>query len=121
MATPGSDGAEAAGGVGQAGVIAAQEGALRRGAQAVHDTKEGIDLQVKQVRGEIEQLRGFWSGAAAGSFAGLMSRWDAETRKLNMVLVTLEDALAGTERDQAASEESHQQTISGLGSLMSGA
>lgn len=121
MATPGSEGVEAAVGAAQAGVIAAQEGALRRGAQAVHETKAGIDQQVKQVRGEIEQLRGFWSGAAASSFAGLMTRWDEETRKLNEVLVTLEDALSGTERDQAASEESHQQTISSLGSLMSGA
>jgi hypothetical protein len=34
------------------------------------------------------------------------------------VLVTLEDALRGTERDQAASEESHQQTISGLSSIL---
>ena len=32
--------------------------------------------------------------------------------------MTLEDALAGTERDQAATEEAHQQTISGLGSMM---
>jgi hypothetical protein len=34
------------------------------------------------------------------------------------VLVTLEDSLRGTERDQAASEESHQQTIGNLGSLL---
>lgn len=104
-----------------ADVISAEEGALRRGAQAVHETKSGIDQQVKKVRGEIEQLRGYWSGAAATSFASLMTRWDDQARQLNEVLVTLEDALSGTERDQAASEESHQQTISGLGSMMSGA
>lgn len=121
MATETGGIADAVAGAAEAGVIAAQEGALRRGAQAVHETKAGIDQQVKQVRGEIEQLRGFWSGAAAASFATLMARWDEEARKLNEVLVTLEDALAGTERDQAATEESHQQTISGLGSLMSGA
>ncbi|MFT4258274.1 WXG100 family type VII secretion target [Microbacterium sp.] len=101
-----------------ADVISAEEGALRRGAQAVRETKSGIDQQAKKVRGEIEQLRGYWTGAAAGAFTTLMNRWDEQTRQLNEVLVTLEEALAGTERDQAATEESHQQTIAGLGSMM---
>ncbi|KQO96864.1 MULTISPECIES: WXG100 family type VII secretion target [unclassified Leifsonia] len=98
--------------------ISAEEGALRKGAQAVRETKTGVDQQVKKVRGEIDQLRGYWTGAAAGSFTTLMTRWDEQTRKLNEVLVTLEAALAGTEKDQAATEDSHQQTISGLGSMM---
>ncbi|MFE1646754.1 WXG100 family type VII secretion target [Microbacterium sp. P01] len=101
-----------------ADLISAEEGALKRGAQAVNSAKAGIDQQVKFVRGEIEQVRGFWTGAAAISYTQLMARWDDETRKLNEVLVTLEDALSGTERDQAATEDSHQQTISGLGSMM---
>jgi WXG100 family type VII secretion target len=99
-------------------VISAEEGALRRGAQAVHEAKAGIDTQVKNVRSEIEQLRGFWTGAAAASFTGLMARWEEQATKLNNVLVTLESALSDTEKDQAASEEQHQQAISGLGSLM---
>ncbi len=103
-----------------AGVISAEEGALRRGAQAVNETKAGIDQQVKNVRGEIEQLRGYWQGSAAVSFTTLMNSWDEQARKLNNVLVTLEDALSGTERDAAATEEEHQSTISGLGSMMSG-
>jgi len=102
-------------------VISAEEGALRKGAQAVNTAKAGIDTQVKNVRGEIEQVRGFWSGAAAVSFTGLLNTWDEQTRKLNETLVTLEAALAGTEKDQAATEEEHQSTISGLGSMMSGA
>lgn len=100
--------------------IAAEEGALRDGAIAVNTAKGNIDRQIANVRGEIEQLRGFWTGAAANSFTQLLGRWDQESRKLNDVLVTLEDALKGTERDQAAAEEQHQQTISGLGSMMSG-
>lgn len=98
--------------------ISAEEGALKRGAQAVNTAKAGIDTQVKKVRGEIEQVSGFWTGAASGAYTQLMQRWNQETTKLNDVLITLEEALAGTERDQAASEESHQQTISGLSSMM---
>ncbi|MDA4895851.1 MULTISPECIES: WXG100 family type VII secretion target [Microbacterium] len=102
-------------------VISAEEGALRKGAQAVNTAKAGIDQQVKKVRGEIEQVRGYWTGGASDSFQGLMNQWDQKTRQLNEVLVTLEEALAGTERDQAATEEQHRSTISGLGSMMSGA
>jgi WXG100 family type VII secretion target len=101
-----------------ADLISAQEGALRRGAEAVNTAKAGIDQQVKKVRGEIEQVSGFWTGAASVSYTQLMQRWNDETTKLNEVLVTLEDALRGTERDQAASEESHQSTIGNLSSIL---
>jgi WXG100 family type VII secretion target len=101
-----------------ADLIAAEEGALRRGAEAVNTAKAGIDDQVKKVRTELDQVAGFWTGAAAASYTQLLSRWNDETTKLNQVLVTLEDALRGTEKDQAASEESHQQTIGNLGSLL---
>lgn len=101
-----------------ADVISAEEGALRKGAEAVSNAKTNIDGQLKNVRGEIEQLRSFWTGGAANSFTQLMNRWDEESKKLNNVLVTLEEALRGTEKDQAASEQSHQQAISGLGSMM---
>ena len=101
-----------------ADVISAEEGALRRGAQAVGEAKQGIDQQVKKVRGEIDQLRGYWQGGAAVAFTGLMTNWDEQARKLNEVLVTLEEALSGTEKDQAATEEEHSSTISGLGSMM---
>jgi len=98
--------------------ISAEEGALREGAVAVNAAKGNIDTQLKNVRGEIDQLAGFWTGAAANSFTQLLGRWDEESRKLNEVLVTLEDALRGTEADQAAAEQEHEQTIAGLGSMM---
>lgn len=100
-------------------VISAEEGALRAGAEAVNTAKGNIENRIKTVRGEIEMLSGYWTGAAALSFTQLLSRWDEQANKLNGVLVTLEEALRGTEADQAASEEQHQQTISGLGSMMS--
>lgn len=100
--------------------ISAEEGALRRGQQAVAEAKSGIDQRTKQVRSEIEQLRGFWTGSAALSFTQLMTRWDAETVKLNNVLIELETALRGTEQDQSATEQEHQSAISGLGAMMGG-
>ncbi len=100
--------------------ISAEEGALRRGQHAVSEAKKGIDQSTKKVRGDIEELRAFWSGAAAVSFTQLMARWDAETVKLNNVLIDLENSLRGTEQDQAATEEEQKQAISGLGAMMGG-
>lgn len=100
--------------------VASQEGALKAGADAVNTAHTDINRHIAKVRGEIDQLRGFWTGAAATSFTGLMTRWDGETRKLNDVLTTLEEALRGTERDQIASEESHQATIANLAGGMNG-
>jgi WXG100 family type VII secretion target len=102
-------------------VISAEEGALRRGAQAVGEAKSSIDQQVKNVRSEIEQLRGYWQGGAAVAFTSLMTRWDEQATKLNNVLVNLEESLSGTEKDQAATEDQHQQSISSISSMMSGA
>ena len=99
-------------------VIAAEEGALKRGAQAVGTAKAGIDQQMASVRNEIEQVAGYWTGDAQAAFLQLMNRWDEEARKLNAVLITLEDALSGTDRDQNATEQSHEQTISQLSSMM---
>ena len=101
-------------------VISAEEGALLKGADAVNTAKANIQKQISNVRGEIEQLRSFWTGGAAVSFTQLLTTWDTQANKLNEVLVTLEEALRGTERDQAASEQEHQQAISGLGSMMNG-
>jgi WXG100 family type VII secretion target len=98
--------------------IAAEEGALKRGAAAVEQAKTGIDQQMNTVRGEIEQVTGYWTGDAQRAFAGLMSRWDEQARKLNQVLVTLQDALTSTDADQNQTEQSHEQSISHLSSIM---
>lgn len=103
-----------------AGTISAQQGALKAGQVAVNDAKAGIDAQTKKVRGEIAQLSGMWTGSAAGAFNRLMEEWDTQARKINDVLIQLEGALKSTEQDQAATEEAHQSTIKGLGSIMGG-
>jgi WXG100 family type VII secretion target len=101
-------------------VISAEEDALRKGADAVQLAKSNIQQQITKVRGEIEQLGGFWTGAAAASFTQLLNTWDTKARDLNNVLITLEQALRDTERDQAESEEAHKSTITGLGSMLAG-
>jgi len=101
-------------------VISAEEGALRSGADAVATAKQNIQQRITSVRGEIEQLGGFWTGSAAASFTQLLNTWDTKANDLNNVLITLEESLRGTEQDQAASEDAHKSTISGLGSMLAG-
>lgn len=101
-----------------ADLIAAQEGALASGANAVAETKSGIARQVQMVQGEIEQAGSYWSGSAATSYTQMMQQWNKQTTKLNNILNNLEDALRGTASDQAADEEQHQQAVSSIASMM---
>lgn len=101
-------------------IIAAGENTLIEGANAVNTAKSAIDTNIGAVRSDMEELKSIWTGAAAMSFTQLMTNWNDKAKKLNAVLVDLEDALRGTQRDQAASEEAHQQTIASLGSMMNG-
>lgn len=104
-----------------ANTISAEEGALKDGQRAVAAAKRGIDGHTKKVRGQIQEMSGYWSGAAAGAFTQLMSSWDNETVKLNRILIQLEGSMKDTETDQAQTESDHQQAINKLGSVMSGA
>jgi WXG100 family type VII secretion target len=100
--------------------ISAEEGALARGAQAVAGAHLDIADSTQRVLSELDELRAHWVGPAAGSYTQLVNDWTAGARKLNDVLVHLEDALRGTAADQAAVEERHGSTISGLGALLGG-
>jgi WXG100 family type VII secretion target len=94
--------------------IAAQQGALKAGQEAVRSAKESIDGKMKVISGDIQQLASFWSGTAAQAFTTLMTQWGEETRKLNSVLVVLEDSLKSTEVAQAAIEEEHNSAAQNL-------
>ncbi|MDR0946057.1 MAG: WXG100 family type VII secretion target [Bifidobacteriaceae bacterium] len=85
--------------------IAAQEGALKAGQTAVSDAKQKIDAKMSQIRGEIDQLSGYWSGGAAAAYTQMMNAWNDETKKINNVLVTLEQNLRTTEQKQEAQEQ----------------
>jgi WXG100 family type VII secretion target len=98
--------------------ISAEEGALKRGAEAVGTAKAGIDQQLAHVRSEIEGVRAYWTGPAQISYNALMTRWDDESKKLNAVLITLQEAIQSTDRDQAQDEADHQQVISQLSNMM---
>ncbi|WP_433675739.1 WXG100 family type VII secretion target [Microbacterium gorillae] len=98
--------------------ISAEAGALLAGASAVNDTNAAIAANVRAVDGAAGATRPLWTGPAANQYFSLVERWEAEARKINQVLVTLEGALRGTASDQVATDESNQQIIGGLGATL---
>lgn len=101
--------------------IAATEGALRAGADAVHAAHDDVSDTVGRIQRELDELGPAWSGIAADAHAAMMRQWGADVQRLQAALARLEESLRATERDQIATEESHIQAISGLGSMMTGA
>jgi WXG100 family type VII secretion target len=100
--------------------ISAEEGALRRGVTALDDTAAGIAANAERIRDRFDELSGFWKGQAASSYTALMAAWDYDFRHVQALLTGLREALAATERDQAAIEQHQGSVISGLDSMMGG-
>jgi WXG100 family type VII secretion target len=94
--------------------ISVLEGALRRGADAVHDAKERTDGELKGISSLVDELRGYWTGPAAVAYANMQQQFNEHSTKLNNVLLTLEENLRATDRSQQATEEAHQQAVRGL-------
>jgi WXG100 family type VII secretion target len=101
--------------------IAATQGALRAGADAVHAAHDDVADTVGRIQRELDELGPAWTGIAADGHVAMMRQWGADVEKLQTTLARLEESLRATERDQAATEESHIQAITGLGSMMTGA
>ncbi|MDR1441541.1 MAG: WXG100 family type VII secretion target [Bifidobacteriaceae bacterium] len=98
--------------------ISVLEDALRKGAEAVHDAKERTDSELKGIASLVDELGSYWTGPAARSYVAMQTQFGETSRKLNNVLLTLEDSLRSTDRAQQAYEESTSSTASGvLGSL----
>ncbi|WP_296197552.1 WXG100 family type VII secretion target [uncultured Microbacterium sp.] len=100
--------------------ISATEGALVRGAEAVSGAHVDIAESTRRVSSELDQICAIWQGDAARAYGEMMTTWTAGAARINQTLVHLEEALRATHRDQVATEETHQSTILGLGSMMGG-
>ncbi|MEV7694881.1 WXG100 family type VII secretion target [Microbacterium sp. NPDC089189] len=100
--------------------ISAEEGALRRGAEAVSTTHVDITDATRRVQRELDQIQAIWQGDASRAYTEMITTWTAGAHRINQTLVHLEEALRSTERSQAALEEQHQSTIGGLGAIMGG-
>ncbi|WP_235827191.1 WXG100 family type VII secretion target [Actinomyces culturomici] len=94
--------------------ISAAEGAIRRGAQTVADTKVDLDTRIKTVEGDMLAIGSGWQGPAAQAFQALMARWNAEARKVTSALDTFEENLLSAQRDYESTDQDQESTFNNL-------
>ena len=100
-------------------LISAEEGALRKGADAVRDARGAIASRKRQVADEV-LAASYWKGKAADDFQALMRNWDEKAEGLLKTLDGLETALRGSESDQVAQEDEVSSSVGNLAAGMSG-
>jgi WXG100 family type VII secretion target len=101
-------------------VIAAREGALAQGADAVSVAYATILDSTRRVQADLGEINGLWSGESATAYHALVTRWSEDAAALAGVLTELENALRGTANDQAAGEEARSKVLGSLNALMGG-
>ena len=98
--------------------ISVLEGALLKGAEAVHQAKEETDAELKGISDLVSEIRGYWTGPAAVAYTNMQTQFNESSTRLNNVLLVLEDNLRSTDRSQKATEEAQNQAINAvLGNL----
>lgn len=100
--------------------IAAVEGSLLRGAEAVAGAHADVADSTARVRAQLEALRLQWQGGAAKAYDRMLDTWAADAARLNAILVELETAMRQAEADRAALEAENTGLIGALGSVLGG-
>lgn len=85
---------------------------MAQASQHVYDVNDRIQAQLTGLWQKLEPLRGAWQGSAATSFQVVHERWQADAAKLNTALRAIGDALVGTHRNYAMTEQTNQSGIS---------
>lgn len=102
-----------------AGQIAAQDGAILKGADTVANTRAELNQQITTLRGQMDSIGGGWQGNASVAFGRLMVRWDEEARKTTGALEGFEENLRGAQRDYDTSDTDQSDTFSHFASRLS--
>ena len=95
------------------------EGTLSRAAGLVAGARSDFDQISARLTGQIDGLRGRWAGAGGQAFFALHQAWTEKQRVIVSALDEFEASLAGTERDNLATDQAqsatYQRTASRLG------
>ena len=81
------------------------EHTLTRAAGLVSDAKGDLDGLSSALEGQIQGLRGRWTGAGGSAFFALHQAWTDKQRVITRALDELGAALASTERDNMSTDE----------------
>ena len=85
---------------------------MARAGRHVLDVNADVQADLAGLRAQLAPLQGAWVGDAATSFAGLMSRWDADARALSEALQAIGEAVQGSGRTYQQQEEARSAGLS---------
>ncbi len=72
---------------------------------AIRGTVERLESESAALLGQLTQLQGSWTGAAATAFSGVVERWRATQREVGASLAEIDRALAAAGRQYAEVEQ----------------
>lgn len=93
---------------------------LRTAAKDVRATQGDVGSKLTQLRGLTDDLVASWRGDASGGFNQVMSRWDADVKKLLTALGDIADLLDKGATAHQVNEEQQAQTMNKYGAALNG-
>lgn len=97
------------------------EGALAQAADRVSEARADLIGLADQLSGQIEGLRGRWSGAGAAAFGQVHLTWQDKQRRIVAALDGLSGSLVETDRVTTAADAAQSDVLTRTASRLSGA
>lgn len=87
---------------------------MARASGHVFTVNDTVQNELAALRGRLAPLGGAWTGRAAGQFAELMARWEADARSLSEALRSIGEAIRGSGASYQQQEEHQTATMASI-------
>lgn len=93
-----------------------QTAQMSQAASQVDDVNARITSLLSSLFAEVESVQSHWQGQASTQFQSLMTRWNDDTKKLNVALRGISEELAASGKSYSAQDEANEQAVRTAGS-----
>lgn len=101
-----------------AGEVAAADGALKAGAQAVAQSRSELQQQLKVLEGQLSGIGSAWQGQGAVAFTTLMTRWRENANQIINALNEFESNLNSSQSTYTAADDQQSSAMNRLTSRL---
>lgn len=101
-----------------AGEVAAADGALKAGAQAVAQSRSELQQQLKVLEGQLSGIGSAWQGQGAVAFTTLMTRWRENANQIISALNEFEGNLNSSQSTYTAADDAQSSAMNRLTSRL---
>ena len=91
---------------------------LHAAAADVQSVRQEVDGELGKLRGVVDMLAAAWQGAAGAGFQNLMSRWDADSRRLADAMSAISDMLSESGTSHQVTDDEQQQVMNRFSSVL---